>query len=30
MIEGDLPGITELQLAWLLEEDSELFAYRRR
>jgi riboflavin-specific deaminase-like protein len=31
IIEGDLPGITELKLAWLLEEDSELFArYRRR
>jgi riboflavin-specific deaminase-like protein len=31
IIEGPLPGVTELELAWLLEEDSELFArYRRR
>ncbi|MFN8215399.1 MAG: dihydrofolate reductase family protein [Solirubrobacterales bacterium] len=31
IIEGDLPGVTELKLAWLLEEDGELFArYRRR
>lgn len=31
IIEGDLPGIAPLRLAWLLEEDSELFArYRRR
>jgi riboflavin-specific deaminase-like protein len=31
IIEGALPAIAELELAWLLEEDSELFArYRRR
>jgi riboflavin biosynthesis pyrimidine reductase len=31
IIEGDLPGVAELELAWLLEEDGELFArYRRR
>jgi riboflavin biosynthesis pyrimidine reductase len=31
IIEGPLPGVTELELAWLLEEDGELFArYRRR
>jgi riboflavin-specific deaminase-like protein len=31
IIEGDLPGVTELKLAWLLERDGELFArYRRR
>lgn len=32
ILEGKpLPGMTELELAWLLEEDSELFArYRRR
>jgi riboflavin biosynthesis pyrimidine reductase len=31
IIEGDLPGVAELRLAWLLEEDGELFTrYRRR
>jgi riboflavin biosynthesis pyrimidine reductase len=31
IIEGDLPGIAELRLAWLLEEEGELFTrYRRR
>lgn len=31
IIEGDLPGVTELKLAWLLEREGELFArYRRR
>ncbi len=31
IIEGDLPAVTDLDLAWLLEEDGELFArYRRR
>jgi riboflavin-specific deaminase-like protein len=31
IIEGELPGVAELELAWLLEEESELFArYRRR
>lgn len=31
IIEGDLPDIAPLELAWLLEEDGELFArYRRR
>jgi riboflavin-specific deaminase-like protein len=31
IIEGPLPGVAELELAWLLEEDGELFArYRRR
>jgi len=31
IVEGDLPGVTELQLAWLLEENGELYArYRRR
>lgn len=31
MVEGELPEVAELQLAWLLEEDGELFArYRRR
>jgi riboflavin-specific deaminase-like protein len=31
IIEGDLPDIAPLELAWLLEENSELFArYRRR
>ncbi|MGV1047992.1 MAG: dihydrofolate reductase family protein [Solirubrobacterales bacterium] len=31
IIEGELPGIAELRLAWLLEEDGELFTrYRRR
>lgn len=31
IIEGTLPEVTELQLAWLLEQDGELFArYRRR
>lgn len=31
LVEGDLPGVTELELAWLLEEDGELFArYRQR
>jgi riboflavin biosynthesis pyrimidine reductase len=31
IIEGELPSVAELELAWLLEEDGELFArYRRR
>jgi len=31
IVEGSLPGIAELELAWLLEEEGELFArYRRR
>jgi riboflavin-specific deaminase-like protein len=31
IIEGPLPGVAELELAWLLEEEGELFArYRRR
>lgn len=31
IIEGPLPQVTELELAWLLEEDGELFVrYRRR
>jgi riboflavin-specific deaminase-like protein len=30
IIEGALPGITQLELAWLLEEDGELFARYRR
>ena len=31
IVEGDLPGVEELELAWLLEQDGELFArYRRR
>lgn len=31
IIEGELPTVVELDLAWLLEEDGELFArYRRR
>ncbi len=31
IVEGPLPEIAELELAWLLEQDSELFArYRRR
>ena len=30
IIEGDLPGVTELQLGWLLESDGELFARYRR
>jgi riboflavin biosynthesis pyrimidine reductase len=31
ILEGELPGIEELKLAWLLEQDGELFArYRRR
>ena len=31
IVEGELPAIAELELAWLLEEDGELFArYRRR
>lgn len=31
LVEGDLPGVAELELAWLLEEDGELFArYRVR
>jgi riboflavin biosynthesis pyrimidine reductase len=31
ILEGDLPAIAELELAWLLEEDGELFArYRQR
>jgi riboflavin-specific deaminase-like protein len=29
IIEGPLPGVTELELAWLLEEDGELFARYR-
>lgn len=29
IIEGDLPGIVPLELAWLLEEDGELFARYR-
>lgn len=31
ILEGELPAVAELELAWLLEEDGELFArYRRR
>ncbi len=31
ILEGDLPGLESLELAWLLEEDGELFArYSRR
>jgi riboflavin biosynthesis pyrimidine reductase len=31
LVEGELPRVVELDLAWLLEEDGELFArYRRR
>jgi riboflavin biosynthesis pyrimidine reductase len=31
IVEGPLPGVVDLELAWLLEEDGELFArYRRR
>lgn len=31
IVEGELPAVAELELAWLLEADSELFArYRRR
>jgi riboflavin-specific deaminase-like protein len=31
LVEGELPRLVELELAWLLEHDSELFArYRRR
>lgn len=31
ILEGSLPGIAELELVWLLEEENELFArYRRR
>jgi riboflavin biosynthesis pyrimidine reductase len=31
IVEGDLPAVAELELAWLLERDGELFArYRRR
>ncbi len=31
ILEGELPGAPPLELAWLLEEDDELFArYRRR
>jgi riboflavin-specific deaminase-like protein len=31
ILEGSLPGVADLELAWLLEEDGELFArYRRR
>jgi riboflavin-specific deaminase-like protein len=31
IVEGELPGVAELELTWLLEQDSELFArYRRR
>jgi riboflavin biosynthesis pyrimidine reductase len=31
ILEGALPGVTPLELAWLLEADGELFArYRRR
>jgi riboflavin biosynthesis pyrimidine reductase len=31
ILEGALPEVAELELAWLLQEDSELFArYRRR
>ena len=30
IIEGPLPGVIDLELAWLLEEDGELFARYRR
>jgi riboflavin biosynthesis pyrimidine reductase len=30
IIEGPLPGVVDLELAWLLEEDGELFARYRR
>ena len=31
ILEGELPAVAELELAWLLEEEGELFArYRRR
>jgi riboflavin-specific deaminase-like protein len=30
ILEGPLPGVTELELAWLLEENGELFARYRR
>jgi len=31
ILEGELPSVADLELAWLLEEDGELFArYRRR
>jgi riboflavin-specific deaminase-like protein len=30
ILEGPLPGVAELQLAWLLEDDGELFARYRR
>jgi riboflavin biosynthesis pyrimidine reductase len=30
IIEGPLPGVTDLELGWLLEEDGELFARYRR
>ncbi len=31
IVEGELPAVAELELAWLLEQDGELFArYRRR
>jgi riboflavin biosynthesis pyrimidine reductase len=30
ILEGPLPGVVDLELAWLLEEDGELFARYRR
>jgi riboflavin-specific deaminase-like protein len=30
ILEGNLPGVAELELVWLLEEDGELFARYRR
>jgi riboflavin-specific deaminase-like protein len=30
IVEGELPAVAELELAWLLEEDGELFARYRR
>ena len=30
ILEGDLPAVAELELAWLLERESELFAHYRR
>lgn len=30
ILEGELPGVAELELAWLLEQDGELFARYRR
>jgi riboflavin biosynthesis pyrimidine reductase len=30
ILEGSLPGVVDLELAWLLEEDGELFARYRR